>query len=83
MLDITVQTEPDGKAMKRKLVFIGILVTLFFSITCIYQVVRAYTGQLQGEQLLSAQIAGWVSFVLFLFGLLYIFLVIKSDKNYF
>jgi hypothetical protein len=61
---------------------LGMLITLFFSISCIYQFVRAYTGQLQGEQLLSTQIAGWVSFVLFLIGLLYIFLVIRRDKKH-
>jgi hypothetical protein len=70
--------------MKKKLVFVllGILVTLFFLAVCIYNLQLAFSDQLVDGPLISTQIAGWVSFVLFVLSVLHLLLLLKSNNTH-
>lgn len=68
--------------MKKKLIFVllGILIMLFFLAVCIYNLQFTFSGQLVDGPLISTQIAGWVSFMLFALSLLHLFLLLKSNN---
>ncbi|WP_162005152.1 hypothetical protein [Dictyobacter vulcani] len=72
-----------GSAMGKKvsLLILSITITLFFLLVGIYELTRAFHETVSGDNLTAAQVAGWISVILFLLAGVCTLLIVKSDHT--